>query len=235
MTDKIKYYTKPAKRTAVSAEFAARFDKTPTEIMNQARQIMIHPNENSEKYSSQDWPHWITVSDLEKEFKNHNIILGTCRHFAMLPVAIMREKNIPARCRYGFATYLSPGFYESHWIVEYWDSGWKMADVQAKNFNISANEFMNGGIAWQQVRKHNFDPELFGFADNTTGLYHVATGLIRDAGGLLKHELGFNEECELIKDEHKLELAFLDKLSAIVLSEDVKGLESLIGRQLSGR
>ncbi|MCL2673383.1 MAG: hypothetical protein FWF01_03250 [Alphaproteobacteria bacterium] len=94
MTDKlIKYYTEPGKRTSISAEFAARFGKTPAEIMTQVRRMMIHPNEDMDNFSSSNWPRWLTVGDLEKEFKDHDIVAGTCRHFAMLPVAIMRAKT----------------------------------------------------------------------------------------------------------------------------------------------
>jgi len=111
-----------------------------------------------------------------------------------------------------------------------------VADVNTRRFSLSAEEFINGGTAWQLVRKGVFNPELFGFAYNNrehAGIYHVAMGLIRDAGALLKHESEFHEKCGLIKDEHILaqngKAAFLDNVSEMILSEDIDGLEKLVG------
>jgi hypothetical protein len=47
-------------------------------------------------------------------------VVGTCRHFAVLSVALLRAKGIPARARCGFATYFQPGLALDHWIAEYW-------------------------------------------------------------------------------------------------------------------
>jgi len=59
--------------------------------------------------------------------------LGTCRDYALMTCAMLRQKQIPARVRCGFARYFSPARYEDHWICEYWHTAeqrWARADAQ---------------------------------------------------------------------------------------------------------
>ena len=75
---------------------------------------------------------------------------GTCRDYALLTTALLREGGFEARVRCGFADYLSEGRWEDHWVCEYrcgrddhnedasglvdrpgWDrSRWRIADAQ---------------------------------------------------------------------------------------------------------
>lgn len=68
-----------------------------------------------------------------------NRVIACCREFACLTCAIMREKNIPARVRGGFASYLGwKGSFEDHWITEYWNgSNWIRIDPQIDPMQIS--------------------------------------------------------------------------------------------------
>ncbi len=63
-------------------------------------------------------------------------ILRDCRDFSTLFCAFLQSKKIPARARCGFAVYLAnPGFYEDHWICEYWNGKrWVMVDPQIDSF-----------------------------------------------------------------------------------------------------
>ena len=77
-------------------------------------------------------------------------VIGCCREFATLFCAILRHKGVPARSRCGFATYFTPpGYYDDHWICEYWDSDeerWVKVDPQLDPFQqslISADFFQN--------------------------------------------------------------------------------------------
>ena len=228
------YYSRQSGRAVASAGFAAEFGDSPDRIMARVRRILFHPCELPENFSAENWPAWPLVADLEKEIGRHKIVAGICRHFTMLCVAVMRAKNIPARSRCGFATYFTKGGFEDHWVVEYWDGGWVMADAQTKRPCIPTGDFINGALAWQSVRKLGFAPDLFGFSgqkDEQRGLYYVAGNLIRDASGLLKHELEYDEECEMIKEKHTLkdsEIAMLDNAAEMVLNNDVQGLEKLL-------
>src|SRR5260221_4475240 len=59
--------------------------------------------------------------------------VGICRPFALLLVALLRHQGIAARARVGFAAYFNPGYFEDHWICEYWraeDFRWCRVDPQ---------------------------------------------------------------------------------------------------------
>jgi hypothetical protein len=58
-------------------------------------------------------------------------LVGVCRHFMLLSLAIFRHHRVPARGRGGFGTYFNPGKFEDHWVCEYWkaDEGrWALLD-----------------------------------------------------------------------------------------------------------
>jgi hypothetical protein len=60
-------------------------------------------------------------------------VICCCREFATLFCAMLRFKGIPARSRCGFGRYFGAGWFEDHWICEYWDaarSHWVRADPQ---------------------------------------------------------------------------------------------------------
>ena len=41
-------------------------------------------------------------------------LVGVCRHFMVLLLAILRAKRIPVRGRCGFGAYFNPGYFEDH-------------------------------------------------------------------------------------------------------------------------
>lgn len=50
----------------------------------------------------------------------------------LLTVALLRAGGIPARARCGFTAYFVPGWYDDHWVAEYWDTSerrWIMVDA----------------------------------------------------------------------------------------------------------
>jgi transglutaminase-like putative cysteine protease len=60
-------------------------------------------------------------------------LVGVCRHFTVLLVAMLRSKGVPARARCGFATYFKPGHFYDHWVCEYWnavEARWILVDAQ---------------------------------------------------------------------------------------------------------
>src|SRR5262245_3051996 len=48
-------------------------------------------------------------------------LVGTCRDFTLMLVAMLRTKGIPARARCGFGAYFNPGQLVDHWVCEYWN------------------------------------------------------------------------------------------------------------------
>jgi len=120
--------------------------------------------------------------------------LGTCRDYALMTCAMLRQKLIPARVRCGFARYFSPGRYEDHWICEYWqttEQRWARADAQLdsahcrhlgiefKTSDLPAGEFLTAKETWEVVRRNIFPAALFGHG-KALGEWFIWVNLARD-------------------------------------------------------
>ena len=127
-------------------------------------------------------------------------VVGTCRHFATLGVALLRHRGIPARARCGFATYFQPGLHLDHWVIEHWDDGrrrWTRldvehlgADVPASTADLQDGEFLTGGEAWRSYRA-GADGMTFGVPGTTHawGPAEIRGNAIRDLAALRKLEM----------------------------------------------
>lgn len=120
-------------------------------------------------------------------------VLGNCRQFSLLAVALLRHVGVPARLRAGFASYFDDGW-SDHWIVEREDPAtgrWlrsdpQLDDVQTRAFgldfdplNLPSEVFLTGSEAWQRCRSGEDDPERFGIQD-MHGEWFIACNAIRD-------------------------------------------------------
>jgi hypothetical protein len=128
-------------------------------------------------------------------------LVGTCRHFALLACAFLRHREIPARCRAGFASYFVPDTFVDHWVVEYQhpvDVRWVRVDPEILGFefvetpdDLSVGEFLTGGEAWVECREGRADPSTFGvdgFPENF-GIGEVRGNVVRDLAALNKVEM----------------------------------------------
>lgn len=121
-----------------------------------------------------------------------------CRGYTVLATAILRAHGVPARARCGFGAYFTPGFFEDHWVVEYYEDGrWKRGEAQIDAVQRSAfgidfdltdlpeGKFLTGGEAWQLVRRGEADPGRFGLSGiNQAGDWWIAGNLVRDVAAL---------------------------------------------------
>lgn len=175
-------------------------------------------------------------------------VVSICRDFSLLLCALLREKNIPARIRCGFASYLTPQHYEDHWLCEYWSaqqSRWIMVDAQLDDlhqktlklsFNpvdVPATEFLYAGEAWQLCRQGKLAAESFGIL-GLNGLPFIKGNLIRDLYALAKVELlawdsgwGLLKEYMMPIDEQE-ELQLLDQLAIISKNSDYANAKQMI-------
>jgi hypothetical protein len=130
-------------------------------------------------------------------------LVGNCRDFSVLLVAMLRARGVPARARCGFGTYFIPHHYEDHWVAEVWDAGeqrWRLVDaqmdpLQVERFrldfdplDVPRHRFISGGLGWQLCRSGQADPQAFGIAD-MAGLWFVRGDFVRDVAALNKIEL----------------------------------------------
>jgi hypothetical protein len=118
--------------------------------------------------------------------------VGTCRDFALMLCSMLRYHGIPAHVRCGFARYFGGDGYEDHWLVEYWDERWLMADAQLDEAhrqhlgidfpieNLPEGAFLPATTAWQMMRRGLAPADDFGQGD-VTGEWFMHMNLIRDA------------------------------------------------------
>jgi len=164
-------------------------------------------------------------------------LVGNCRDFTVLTVALLRREGIPARARCGFGAYFSDPEdalqYIDHWIVEYWSheyDRWIMVDSQLDKFqceqlnldfdpfDVPHERFLTGGAAWQMCRRGKEDPDRFGILD-MHGLWFIRGDLIRDLAALNNMPLlpwdGWGLMLTEPGSETDEELALLDKVAAV--------------------
>jgi hypothetical protein len=127
---------------------------------------------------------------------------GTCRDFALMVCSILRERGLVARVRCGFATYLSGGPFEDHWICEYWrqdERRWARVDAQLDQLqrehlridfeptDLPAGAFLNAGEAWLRWRSGESADNAFG-QGAMRGAWFLRVNLMRDLLALHKRE-----------------------------------------------
>jgi hypothetical protein len=170
-------------------------------------------------------------------------IAGNCRHFTVLMVAALRARGVPARARCGFGGYFKPGFFEDHWVCEYWTGErWRRHDAQndARQLALLPNDFdvtdvprdafVVGGDAWRRYRRGEASEDAFGLTvTGESGAWWIAQNLLRDAAALRKVELlpwdvwgAMPEPGEPIDEE------LFDRLADATLDPELAGLAELM-------
>lgn len=131
---------------------------------------------------------------------------GRCNTYTLLTVALLRSAGIPARARCGFAAYFVPGWYEDHWVAEYWDADeqrWIMVDAQLDTtwrrtigldaeapVRVNADQFLTAGHAWQAWRRGDLDAGRCGLTSIPEhGSFWIAGNLRLDLAALNKVEM----------------------------------------------
>ena len=132
-----------------------------------------------------------------------NRVVGTCRNYALLTCAILRQHGLPARLRVGYANYFAPDFWEDHWVCEYRTAdGWRFLDSELSAAirarfciafdpaEVPGDRFLTAGSAWQELRRGDGDPARFGVSTlGIAGLWFVAGSLLRDLAALGGEEM----------------------------------------------
>ncbi len=134
-------------------------------------------------------------------------LVGCCRDFTLLFVAMARHHGIPARARVGFARYLVPGWAMDHVIAEVWDGvRWRLVepemspghmDVDGAELNlldVPRDRFLVGADAWRTCRSGAADPATFVVAPELDvpllrGWPYLLHNLVLDLAALNKHEM----------------------------------------------
>lgn len=155
-------------------------------------------------------------------------VVGVCRHFTLLHVAMLRRQGIAARARCGFGAYFEKGKFLDHWVTEYWNDDskrWLLVDAQLDQrqrelfavpfdpLDVPRDQFLVAGDAWRFCRAGKADPKTFGILD-MYGLWFIAGNVIRDVAALNNHEmLPWDVWGAMTPNDAELELPFIDQLA----------------------
>lgn len=180
--------------------------------------------------------------------------IGSCRDYALLLCSMLRHVGVPARLRFGFATYFSkePETYSDHCVCEYWNEKqdrWILVDanvdpvvkskvgVTANELDLTRDEFVVAADAWRLVRDGKADPDRFGVPSiNIQGFWFIRGSLMRDLAALNRVEmlpwdywgLADRTPIDALPSE---ELPMLDGLAGVLeASDDLVQLQAACGR-----
>lgn len=163
-----------------------------------------------------------------------------CHAFTRLTVALLRAAGVPARSRCGFGAYFRPGWYEDHWVAEYWnsdESAWRMVDAQldatwrtmigfdADPQHISPTQFVTAGHAWQAWRRGQLDAGRCGLSGiDEHGAHWIAGNLRLDLASLDKVEMlpwdVWGSGWEPGQEPTEAQLALFDEVAALTVDPD---------------
>ncbi|MGK3966681.1 transglutaminase domain-containing protein [Sorangium sp. So ce118] len=256
------FYARPAAMTSGGAH-APRFDELPRDVASLVRVVqglLLHQHwaqaygvELSDERRSES--HLRPADRMLDRLLAHSDrpfsvarpldarLVGTCRNFTVLLVALLRAKGVPARARCGFGGYFVPGELVDHWVCEYWnaaESRWVLVDAQIDDvqgaalkpdfdvLDVPRDRFLVAGDAWAKCRAGEADPSKFGFLD-MRGLWFIAGNVARDLAALNRMEMlpwddwgamvGLDEP---LRDDH---LALFDRVAAVTRSPDARFAE----------
>ena len=137
--------------------WASRLDAVPGDIAGlarTARQLVFHyradgdfaangvaPERIAEidtRYAAPMFERLFALDDrpLTSERAPAQRLVGCCRDFTLLFLAMARHHGIPARARVGFATYFVPGWALDHAVAEVWDAAagrWRLVEAQLRD------------------------------------------------------------------------------------------------------
>jgi formylglycine-generating enzyme len=173
-----------------------------------------------------------------KERKPQDRLVLGCRSYAILLASILKHRGIPARVRYGHASYLIPGFYVNHVICEVWnenDKHWMLVDVHGNMIDFEREKIAFGYDSWLKLHTGEIQPELYGVpGDQNNGLVSIANMFCIDLASLLGNEYtvfqyapivdyAFDSNKKLPKDQTEI----LNRVSKLMKSINAENLLKL--------
>jgi hypothetical protein len=171
-----------------------------------------------------------------------NRVGARCHAFSRVTVAFLRAAGVPARARCGFGTYFRPGWFEDHWVAEYWNAAearWQMVDAQldatwrkaigfaGDQFAITPTEFVTAGHAWQAWRRGDLAAERCGLSViNEHGAFWIAGNLRLDLASLNKVEMlpwdVWGTHWEPGEEPTDAQLELFDTVAALTVDPDAR-------------
>jgi formylglycine-generating enzyme required for sulfatase activity len=164
------------------------------------------------------------------------LVLG-CRDYAILLASILKYRGIPARVRYGHATYIIPGFHASHVICEVWnenDNRWMLVDPGMNMVDFSREKFDFSNDAWLQMQKKEIDPNIYGNPGQYSGLVSILAKVNADLASILGTEYTVYQYAPILdyafQNNNQLtskHIETLNRISELMKSIDADNLSKL--------
>jgi hypothetical protein len=162
-------------------------------------------------------------------------VVGVCRHFTLLHVAMLRAQGVAARARCGFGAYFVERMFIDLWVTEYWNEAqkrWVLVDAQLDGrqrelfkigfdpLDVPRDQFLVAGQAWELCRAGKADPDSFAILD-MHGLWLIAGNVIRDLAALNNHEmLPWDVWGAMTRNDAELDLPLIDRLAELSHAPD---------------
>ena len=170
--------------------------------------------------------------------------VGCCRDSAVLLVALLRQKGIPARARIGHAAYFDDNFMIDHVVAEVWDAQenrWRLVDpdvpghwekfVQGKKVDWvdvrPGIDFQTSAEAWTLARAGSVDPSKYIIAQEVDirGLPYIAGNVAHDLAAMNKQEMllwdAWGLQLNIDKDVPDNAMPVIDEIGRLLLDRDV--------------
>ena len=173
-------------------------------------------------------------------------LVGCCRDFTLLFVAMARHHGIPARARVGFARYLVPGWAMDHVIAEVWDGErWRLVEPEMSPghldegtelalLDVPRDRFLVGADAWRACRSGAADPATFVVAPELEvpllrGWPYLLHNLVLDLAALNNQEMILWDTWGVLAGDARVDevtAARMDEVAA-VLADPAAGVDEL--------
>jgi transglutaminase-like putative cysteine protease len=169
-------------------------------------------------------------------------VATNCRGFTVVTVAMLRAKGIPARSRCGFGTYFTDGWFEDHWVAEFFDGArWRLLDAQIDEVqrgkltidfdltDVPHDRFVIAGEGWRSYRDGTADPDRFGLSFIPEGrAWWIAANLMRDAAALAGVEvLPWDLWAGTPEPETTIDVPFFDELAEATAGPSMAAINRL--------
>lgn len=176
-------------------------------------------------------------SGLILDRKPEDRLILTCRHNSILLASILKHRGIPARVRYGHATYLIPNFHTSHAVCEVWNNDekrWMLVDASMDMVDFGREQFDISNDAWLLMQNGEIDPSLFGVPRRYNGAGSIVAKLCGDLASILGTEYTIYQYPPLLdfafeedKNLTKKQIETLNNISELMKTLNAKNLIKL--------
>ena len=186
---------------------------------------------------------------LSRKRRANERLVGCCRDFTVLFVAMARHKGFSARARVGYATYFAPGWFIDHVIAEVWHAGegrWRLVEPEIRDdfvpagdggtfdpLDVPTDRFVTGPRAWLAARSELEDPERFVVSPElaepyTRGWLSLRHHLVQDLFALNKAEMLVWDQWGILDSDDPLDpshVQMLDRLAQVTSNPDCSPAE----------